>query len=69
MRIIYIFGNSSNSGNRLGVPYPGKRYDPRRWYDAGYIAGLVLQFLAGIGIGYLVGAVVAGVFRALCILL
>ncbi len=68
MRIIYIFRNSSNSGNGYNVPYPSKRYNPNHWYNGGYIAGLVLQFLAGAGIGYVVSSVVRGVFRALCMM-
>ena len=67
MRTIYIFRNSS-SGSRFGNSYPSKKYNPNYWYNGGYIAGLVLQFLAGAGIGYVVSSVVRGVFRAICMM-
>ena len=69
MRTIYIFRSRNSSRNRFGNSYPSKRYDPNYWYNAGGIIGLVLQFLAGAGIGYVVGSVVRGVFRAICILM
>ena len=67
MRIIYIFQNRDR--NWSNVSYPSRRFNPAYWYNAGSIIGLVLQFLAGAGIGYVVGSVVRGVFRAICILL
>lgn len=64
MRIIYIFRNSS----RYNVPYPSRWFNRSYWYNAGNIIGYVLQFLAGVGIGYVVGSVVRGVIRALSML-
>lgn len=69
MRTIYIFRSRNSSRNRIGSSYPGRRYDPNYWYNAGTIIGLAIQFLAGVGIGYVVGSVVRGVFRAICILM
>lgn len=62
MRIIYIFRN------RDDVPCPSRWYNRSCWYNAGNIIGYVLQFAAGVGIGYVVGVVVKSVINVLCIL-
>lgn len=62
MRIIYFFRN------RDDVPYPSRWYNRSYWYNAGNIIGYVLQFAAGVGIGYVVGVVVKSVINVLCIL-
>lgn len=64
MRIIHTFRNRNSHCNS----YPSRWFDPSCWYNAGRITGYVLQFLAGIGIGYVVASVVRGVIIGLGIL-
>lgn len=64
MRIIHTFRNRNNHYNS----YPSRWFDPSYRYNAGRIIGYVLQFLVGIGIGYVVASVVRGVIIGLGIL-
>lgn len=66
MRIIYIFRRGRK--DPYSSAYPSGIFNKDYWYNGGYIAGIVIQFLAGAGIGYVVGSVVRGVFRALCMM-
>lgn len=62
MRIIYIFTRIRK--DPYASDYPSRFFDSGRWYNGGYAAGLIIQFLAGAGAGYVIGSVIRGVIKA-----
>lgn len=50
MRIIYFIEDTIDAV----LEYPSRWFSSSSWYDAGVIIAYILQFLAGIGIGWVI---------------